>query len=473
VKTDAVVVGAGPNGLAAAIELARAGRSVTLYEANPTLGGGASSEALTLPGFIHDRCSAVHPLALGSPFFRQLPLARHGLEWIQPPVPVAHPLDDGTAVVIERDIAATASGVGQDGRAWRRVVGDLAQNWERLASEILGPVLHWPRHPLTLARFGPLALMSARGLALLAFRGRRARAVFSGLAAHSFLSLDAPFSATFALLMGSSAHAIGWPIPRGGSQRISDALAAHLRELGGQIFLGTAIGSVEELPSAHAILFDVTPRQLERIAGNRLPQGYRAALRRYRYGPGVFKLDYALDGPVPWKAPECGRASTVHLGGDLAEVAASEAEVARGRHPERPFALVAQPSLFDGSRAPAGKHVLWAYCHVPNGSTMDMTARIEAQIERFAPGFHDRILARHAMTTADLEAHNQNLVGGDISGGSHDGLQLIARPMLRLNPYATPARDIYLCSSSTPPGGGVHGMCGYHAARSALGRAFA
>lgn len=466
------MVGAGPNGLAAAIELARHGKQVTVLEAEPTIGGGCRSAELTLPGFVHDVCSAIHPLAAASPFFSGLPLAEHGVEWIHPGVPLAHPLDDGTAVVVDRSVERTAAGVGPDAAAWSRTVGAVARDWTRLRSTVTGPIFALPRHPIALARFGLLALLPARFMARRTFRTERARAVFAGLAAHSFLPLDAPFSTTFALMLGATAHAVGWPLPRGGSQRIADALAAILHAHGGEIVTGQRVRSLGDLPAARAVLFDVAPRHLERIAGDRLPQGYRRALRRYRYGPGVFKVDYALDAPAPWHAPECERAGTVHLGGTLDEIADAERDVARGRHPERPFVLVAQQSLFDPSRAPAGKHTLWAYCHVPNGSTVDMSARIEAQIERFAPGFRERVIGRHVMDTRWVEDHNETYVGGDISAGSHGGLQLFARPVLRVDPYATPDRSLYVCSAATPPGAGVHGMCGYHAARSALRRAF-
>lgn len=462
------IVGSGPNGLAAAITLARAGHTVSVYEANDTVGGGARSAELTLPGFVHDVCSAVHPLALASPFFRTVPLADHGMAWIHPPAALAHPLDDGTAIMLERSIDATARGLGSDAAAYRRLMGPFAAGWDALGTSILGPPLRLPRHPLALARFAAYALLPARWLAERLFRQDRARALFAGVAAHSLLSLDQPLSASFGLVLGVLAHVVGWPIARRGSQRIADALADYLRSLGGKIFTGRRVESIDQLSAARAVLFEVTPRQLLRIAGNRLPAFYRSRLARYRYGPGVFKLDYALDGPIPWKAAECLRAATVHVGGDLAEIAASERAVNQGKIAEHPFVLVTQPSLFDSTRAPKGKHTAWVYCHVPRGSSVDMTARIEAQIERFAPGFLSRILARHALSPAALEKHNPNCIGGDISGGVHDFRQFFARPALRVDPYSTPARGIYLCSASTPPGGGVHGMCGYHAACSAL-----
>lgn len=462
---DAVVVGAGPNGLAAAIVLARAGRSVLVREANETIGGGARSAELTLPGFIHDICSAVHPLAAGSPFFRTLPLAEHGLEWVFPPAPLAHPFDDGTAAVLERSVEATAATLGADAGAYRKLMGRLAADWPLLENALLGPP-KWPRHPLALARFGLRALRPARRLAEGWFKGARARALFAGLAAHSFLPLEKVPSAAFGLVLGITGHAIGWPVPRGGAQRIADALASYFRSLGGEIETGARVGSIDELPPARAVLCDVTPRQLVCIAGHRLPSGYRRKLGRYAYGPAVYKIDWALDGPVPWRAKECARAGTVHLGGTSEEVAASERAAWRGEHAEKPFVLVAQPSLFDSERAPAGKHTLWAYCHVPFGSDVDMTERIERQVERFAPGFRDRVLARRVMSPADLERHNANLVGGDINGGAQTLRQLFTRPTRSL--YSTPLKGLYICSSSTPPGGGVHGMCGHAAALRAL-----
>jgi len=467
VGRDAIVVGSGPNGLSAAIVLAEAGRSVLVREAQPTLGGGARSAKLTLPGFVHDVCSAVYPLALGSPFLGQLPLARFGLEWIQPPYALAHPFDDGTAAIVERSLGATARRLGVDGPAYERLLGRFVRDWPALAPELLGP-LRPPRHPLLMARFGLVGIRSARGLAEAAFRGERARALFAGVAAHSFLPLEQPPSAAYGLVLAILAHAVGWPIPRGGAQAIPDALVGYLRALGGALETRAPVTCLDDLPPHRAVLLDVTPRQILRIAGDRLPALYRWQLGRYRYGPGVFKVDYALDAPVPWKAPEAALAGSVHLGGSLEEISKSEASVAEGRPAERPLVIVAQPSLFDPTRAPAGKHTLWAYCHVPNGSTLDMTDRLEAQIERFAPGFRDRVLARSVMTPADMEGKNANLVGGDINGGLIDLRQLFARPVPRLNPYATPARGVYICSSSTPPGGGVHGLCGYHAARTAL-----
>lgn len=466
--SQAVVVGSGPNGLAAAIALAEVGLSVIVLEANETLGGGARSAQVTLPGFMHDLCSAVHPMACGSPFFRQLPLARYGLDWVHPDAPLAHPLDDGTAVMLERSITETAQGLGADARAYLRLMNPLVQRWEELLSMILRPVLRLPRYPFLLARFGVFALLPARRLTSLFFKRQPSRALFAGIAAHSMLSLDAFLSGSFGLILGLLGHAVGWPLARGGSQRISDALAGHLGALGGRIRLNTSVDSIDALSSGRPMILDVTPRQLLGIGGDHLPSRFQDRLRRHRYGPGAFKLDYALDAPVPWRARACRRAGTVHVGGTLAEIAASENCVAKGEIPEHPFVLVAQPSLFDPTRAPEGKHVLWAYCHVPNGASEDMTERIEAQIERFAPGFRDRILERRATGPSELERSNANYVGGDINGGVLDVRQSITRPTFRRDPYSTPVRGLYLCSASTPPGGGVHGMCGYNAALSVL-----
>ncbi|HEU5101335.1 MAG TPA: NAD(P)/FAD-dependent oxidoreductase [Roseiflexaceae bacterium] len=464
---DAIVVGAGPNGLAAAITLARAGRSVLVLEANATVGGGTRSAELTLPGFVHDICSAVHPLGVGSAFFQSLPLHQHGLEWIHPPAPLAHPFDDGTAAVLERSVGATGATLGGDASAYWRLMAPITRNWDKIAATTHAP-LGLPRHPIALARFGLPAIWPARWLAEAWFRGERARGLFAGLAAHSILPLERAPSAAAGLVLAALGHAFGWPIPRGGSQQIADALVSYLHSLGGEIVTGASVATLEQLPTARAILLDVTPRQLLAIAGDRLPPGYRHALGRYRYGPGVFKLDWALDGPIPWQAPECARAATVHLGATLAEIAVSERAPWQGQHAERPYVLLVQPSLFDDHRAPADKHTAWAYCHVPHGSDVDMTARIEAQIERFAPGFRDRVLARSALGPAAMQAHNANYIGGDINGGVQDFWQLYTRPTWSLNPYKTPAQGIYICSSSTPPGGGVHGLCGYFAARAAL-----
>ncbi|HEX9134992.1 MAG TPA: NAD(P)/FAD-dependent oxidoreductase [Ktedonobacteraceae bacterium] len=466
---DAIVIGSGPNGLAAAITLAQAGLAVAVFEAKETIGGGSRSMELTLPGFVHDVCSAVHPLAQDSSFFRSLPLERYGLEMIQPPAPLAHPLDDGTAVMLERSIEATAAGLGKDAQVYRKLMTHLVAHWDKIEDVVRGPLRpQFMLHPFARANFALKALRSARALTETLFEGEQAPAIFAGMSAHSMMSLEQPATAAAGLIMGILGHTVGWPIPRGGSQKIVDALAAHLLSLGGEIITGVEVKSIDALPPASVILCDVTPRQLLRIAGDLLPSGYQRQLQRYRYGPGVFKIDYALDGPIPWKAGACLRAGTVHIGGTFLEVAASEHAVAQGEHPEKPFVLLAQQSLFDPTRAPEGKHTVWAYCHVPNGSTFDMTERIESQIERFAPGFRDRILARSAMTSLDVERYNANYVGGDINGGIQDLWQFFTRPTIRTVPYTTPAKNIFICSSSTPPGGGVHGLCGYYAARTAL-----
>ena len=465
---DAVVIGAGPNGLAAAITLARQGRRVLVLEACATPGGGLRTDERTLPGFRHDACAAIHPLAVASPFMRSLPLEQFGVEWVFPPAAVAHPLDDGSAVTLERSVDETAAQLGEDGPAYRRLVGPLARNWEALVEDILGPLPLPPRHPLQMARFGLPAVLSAAGLARLAFHGERARAIFAGLAAHTMLPLEQPITAAFGLTMLILAHSVGWPMPRGGSQAIASAMTAYLESLGGEVCTGFRVRSMADLPPARAYLFDLTPRQILQIAAERLPSGYRSQLERFRYGPGVFKIDYALSGPAPWKAPRVMRAATVHLGGSLEEIAASERAPSRGEHSPRPYVLFVQQTPFDPSRAPAGCHTAWAYCHVPHGSDVDMTGAIEAQIERFAPGFRDLVLARSTRTAVEMEAYNPNYVGGDTNGGVQDLLQLYTRPVPRLSPYTTPARDIFICSSSTPPGGGVHGMCGSLAAQAAL-----
>lgn len=466
---DAVVVGAGPNGLAAAITLAQAGRLVLLLEAKDTVGGGMRSAELTLPGFIHDICSAIHPLGVLSPFFRTLPLREHGLEWIYPPAEYAHPLDDGTAVIVERSIEATARGLGCDEVSYRRLMSPIVANSQKLLDELLGP-LRFPhlQNIFPMIYFGLPALLPATLLARLAFRGERARAAFAGAAAHAIMPLDWPATGAFGLIFCMTAHAGGWPMARGGSQKIADALASYFRSLKGEVTTGHPVESIDDLPSARTVLLDVSPRQLLKIMGDRLPPGYRRRLEGYRYGPGVCKVDYALDGPIPWAAPECARAATVHLGGTFEEVAASERAAFYGNHSQKPFVLLAQHTPFDATRAPEGKHTAWAYCHVPNGSTVDMTDRIEAQIERFAPGFKTHVLARTTRTADAMERYNPNLIGGDIAGGVQDLRQLYTRPVARIVPYSTPAKGIFLCSSSTPPGGGVHGMCGYHAAKAAL-----
>ena len=464
----AIVIGSGPNGLAAAIELARAGISVRVLEAEKTIGGGTRSGELTLPGFVHDICSAIHPLGVASPFFRTMPLEAHGLEWIEPPAPLAHPLGDGAeAVMLEKSIEETCENLGRDdGKAYRRLIEPLARDWENLFADLLAPI-GIPKHPLTFARFGWSARRSARSLAKSHFKGERARALFAGLAAHSMLPLDSAFSASFALVLAVAGHAVNWAIPRGGSQQIADALCSYLRSLGGEVVADSRVETVDGLLEPESlVLCDLSTRGLLKIAGHRFPQSYRRKLEQFRYDVGAFKIDWALSEPIPWKSANCARAATVHLGGNFAEIIASENAPSCGRHPEKPFVLLAQQSLFDSSRAPEGKHTVWAYCHVPSGSTLDMTQKIENQIERFAPGFRDCVIAKKISSPADMERYNANLVGGNMNGGSQDFAQLFFRPTRRL--YSTPTKNLYLCSASTPPGGGVHGMCGYYAAQAAL-----
>jgi phytoene dehydrogenase-like protein len=460
-----VVIGSGPNGLAAAITLAQARRSVLVIEGQDTIGGGTRSTELTLPRFVHDVCSAVHPMAVISPLFRKLPLSQHGLTWIQPPVPLAHPLDDGSAAVLLRSVEETAAGLGKDSYSYKRIFGRLVADWPRVESLLLA-ITRVPRHPLAATFFGLLSLRSASGFAKSHFRAESTKALFAGLAAHSMLPLERVPTAAFGLVFAISAHVAGWPIPRGGSQSIANALASYFQSLGGEIVTGEMVASIDDLPKTHAILCDTTPRQLLAIAGRRLPERYRKKLERFRYGPGVCKVDWALDAPIPWTAEACRRAGTVHVGGTLDEISASERAPCNGEHAERPFVLLAQPTLFDPTRAPEGKHIAWAYCHVPSNSQVNMADPIEQQIERFAPGFRRTILKRSVMLTADMQARNPNLIGGDINGGSTQFDQLFLRPTWRL--YRTPSQGLYLCSASTPPGGGVHGLCGYLAARAAL-----
>jgi phytoene dehydrogenase-like protein len=464
---NACVIGSGPNGLSAAIVLAQAGMHVDALEAESTPGGAARTMELTLPGFLHDFGSAVHPLGVGSPFFFSLPLAEHGLEWVHSPAPLAHPLDDGTAVMLERDLGDAQAALGVDGKAWGKLTQPFAEHWKEFAPEVLRPLPSIPRHPWLMARFGMSAFLPAKTIAR-RFRSERTRALFAGLAAHSLLSLDEPLSGAVALLMAIPAHAVGWPIPRGGSQSLTNALCRYLATLGGTVKTSSRVDSLSALRDYNLLLCDVTPRQLLRIADQHLSEGYKRRLARYQYGLGVFKVDYALSSPIPWKASECLRAASLHLGGSFEEIAASEKAARHGQHADRPFVLLAQPSLFDPSRAPAGKHTAWAYCHVPNGSKVDMLGRLEDQIERFAPGFRECVLARRVFSPRDLESMDANLIGGDIAGGALSIGQFLFRPTWRH--YATSARNIYLCSASTPPGGGVHGMCGYHAAKMALSR---
>lgn len=470
-KYDAIVIGSGPNGFSAAICLAREGLSVLIVEAADEIGGGMRSAELTLPGFTHDICSTIHPLAITSPVFNTFPLDKFGLEFIQPPASVAHPLDDGTAALLKTSIEETATQFGDDAENYKKLVEHLTTNWNKLAPDILAP-LRIPNHPFLLAGFGLKSFRSARGLAESYFSTESAKALFAGNAAHSMLSLEKLPSAAFGLVLLLAGHAVGWGFPRGGSQKIANALAEYFKSLGGKIETGNRVENIDDLPKSKTILFDITPKQIIKIAGHRLPDSYKSRLENYKYGAGAYKIDFALSEPIPWTAKECFKTATVHLGGTFDEVARSETEVTSGKIPEKPFVLVAQTSLFDNTRTPEGKHTAWAYCHVPNGSNADMTEAIEDQIERFAPGFRDLILAKSVKTPADLENYNANYIGGDINGGAGNLTQLFTRPVAKINPYAIPANGLYICSSSTPPGGGVHGMCGFHAAKTVLENEF-
>jgi len=463
---DAAVIGSGPNGLAAAITLQQKGLSVLLIEGKDKIGGGMRTEALTLSGFIHDVCSAVHPLAVASPFFETLPLAQHGLEFIYPETPVAHPLDNGTAALIKTSVEETARLLGTDEKAYLKLMLPVVNDWPLIAPDVLGP-LQYPKYPLKMARFGLTGLLSAATLAK-RFKTTEARSLIAGMAAHAIQPLTNSPTAAFALVMLATAHNKGWPIPKGGSVSIANALASLFLSLGGKIETNFYVQSMDQLPSSRAVLLDVAPKQLLQIAGHRFSSIYKWQLKRYRYGMGVFKVDWALDGPTPFAAGECGNAGTVHIGGTFEQITLGEKQASEGKIVNEPFVLFTQPSIFDPSRAPEGKHTAWAYCHVPNGSTVDRTNAIEAQVERFAPGFRKRILARHTFNTGQMEEYNPNYIGGDINGGIIDLGQLFTRPALRWSPYRTSAKGLYICSSSTPPGGGVHGLCGYHAAKRAL-----
>lgn len=464
---DAIVVGSGPNGLAAAITLQQHGLSVLLLEGKNEIGGGLRTAELTLPGFNHDICSAIHPMAVASPFFKTLPLQKHGLEFIYPEIAAAHPFDNGKAAVLVKSLEDTASLLGKDEKAYRQLMEPVLTDWDKLASSVLGPPISIPSHPIAMASFGLKALQSALSIAK-RFSTSEAKGLWAGMAAHSIQPLSNLTTAGIGLVLSAAAHLKGWPVPKGGSRNIAVALASYFTSLGGKIETEFYVKSLDQLPSSNAVIFDVTPKQLLEIAGHKFSSSYSSKLQKYRYGMGVFKVDWALDGPIPFTAKECRTAGTVHLGNTIEEIAASESEASAGKIPERPFVLLAQQSLFDKTRAPEGKHTAWAYCHVPNGSKADMTAAIENQIERFAPGFKDLILAKHVFSPAQMEEYNPNYIGGDINGGIIDIQQLFARPVLSASPYRTSAKGLYICSSSTPPGGGVHGMCGYHAAKTAL-----
>ncbi len=468
---DAVIVGSGPNGLAAAILLAKNGLSVKVIEAEDTIGGGTRTKELTEPGFIHDICSAVHPTGLGSPFFRTLPLDKYGLEWIHPKYPVAHPLENGDAMIVSKSLQETLERMGKDGKNYQNLVKSFVDGWEYLSHDFLGPI-RIPNNPLSLAKFGWFGMLSAKLLANSMFDTAKVKAYFAGLAAHSIVPLEKSFTGSFGLVFATTVHAVGWPIAKGGSFSITNALAEYFKSLGGIIETGNRITRTSELPSAKTVLFDLTPHQIVRIANNELPEGFKKKFLKFKYGPGVFKMDFALSEPVPWSNPDCAGAGTLHLGGSFEEISYSERETWNGNHPNKPYVLLSQPSLFDDSRAPEGKHTLWAYCHVPNGSDKDCSEEIINQIERYAPGFRDTIISAHTMNAPEFETYNENYIGGDINGGAQTLKQLLGRPVPQWDPYKLPAKGMYICSSSTPPGGGVHGMCGYHAAKSALKNEF-
>lgn len=466
---DATIVGSGPNGLAAAIELARAGFSVCVLEAAAEPGGGLRTAELTLPGFAHDICSAAHPMGVLSPWFRSVPLQEHGLRWLRPPASVAHPLPDAPSVMLRRSLTDTAAELGEDAAAYRRLFEPHLRQPDQLLADLMGP-LRLPKHPFALARFGLPGLLPASFAFRTRFRGERARALLAGCAAHSILPFESPLTSAVGMIFALTGHMEDWPVAEGGSASIARAMVSYLEELGGEVRTGVRVDSLEDLPTSRVVLFDTSPNVMSRVAADALPQGYHRRLARYCFGPGVFKLDWALDGPIPWRDSRTLEASTVHLGGTLAEIAAAEGDVWKGRHPERPFVLLVQQSQFDATRAPAGQHTGYAYCHVPNGSTVDQTQVVEDRIEEFAPGFRDRILGRHVMTTSDFERYNANYVGGAVTGGAADITQFFTRPVARLDPYSTPNPRIFMCSASTPPGGGVHGMCGFFAARGAMAR---
>jgi phytoene dehydrogenase-like protein len=463
---DAIVVGSGPNGLAAAILMQQNGLSVLLLEAKSQIGGGLRSAEVTLPGFTHDICSAIHPLAAASPYFKTLPLAAHGLTYIYPEIAAAHPLDNGTAAVLKQSITDTAALLGEDRQTYSSLMQSVTADWPRIDADVLGP-LHFPRHPFALASFGLKAITSANHLSK-RFKTEKAKALLSGMAAHSMQPLTNVATSAITLVLMAAGHLGGWPIPKGGSGAIAHSLASYFTSIGGKIETNTYVKSLNQLPSAHAVLFDVSPKNLLQIAGHKFSSIYKWQLQRYRYGMGVYKIDWALDGAIPFTADECKKAGTVHIGNTFDDIKIGEQQTWDGHHPEKPFVLLAQQSLFDDTRAPQGKHTAWAYCHVPNGSTKNMTDAIENQVERYAPGFKDIILAKHTMDTAQMEEYNPNYIGGDINGGVIDIGQLFTRPALRYSPYKTSAKGIYICSASTPPGGGVHGMCGYHSAKKAL-----